>query len=192
MIHEIGVELAAYLRANRVPFPVVDGPEGTESITFARERIVIEHDSSDSFNAPRSESINPKIRMIRDIGIKLSIFARSPAPGAADFEHRRRAENVLDAVLCGLHTVTVARRNGWTPKGGGFAKLVDREGSIVQGGALYELKATIERGVSERTWAGDINPEFAFGSDQLVSTTRVSGPSSIDGLPPDAETACGA
>ncbi len=186
MLHEIGVELGAALAAQGCPLRVVDGPEATKTTTWARERIVIEHDDGDGFAPVRSQHRNPKFRMVRNVAAKVTVYAKSPAEGAMDWEHRRRAEHVLDLVLVALEKVLVARKNGWTPKGGAFIKPDDLQNSEVAGGAVYELKFTVERGVFEQKWNGDIRAQVSgvtiTGTDLI---TLANGP--VDQVP---ETNC--
>lgn len=186
MLHEIGVELGFALAAQGCPLKVIDGPEPTKTTTFARERIVLEHDDGDSFGPTRSQHRNPKFRMVRSVAAKITIHAQSAADGATAWEHRRRAEHVLDLVLVALEKVVVARKNGWTPKGGGFVRADDLQKSEVAGGAVYELTFTVERGVYEQKWNGDVRPQVSgvtiTGTDRI---TLANGPS--DQTP---ETAC--
>jgi hypothetical protein len=199
MIHELGVELAARLGTQGVPLPVVDGPEPTTTTTWGRERIVIQHaDGGDAFGPPRSQHINPKHRHTRTANYKLTIYAKSAAIGAAVFEHRRRAEHVLDKVLCAMDYVAAVRKNRWAPKSGGFITPPDLAASEKPGGAVYELSFTFDRAVIDRTWANAAAEEFTITADHLTSTTKVSqaqGPdddSDPNNVPAAAETACGA
>lgn len=194
MMHEIGVELAARFAATKTPIPVVDGPEQTKTATWGRERVVIERSGSDSFDASRSQHINPKHRRTRTVGGKITIYAQSPLSGATNFEHERRAEAILDQVLVGLDYVAAARKNRWSPSRGQFVAPEHIKESERRGGAVYELQFTFDRAVIDRTWANEIRPEFTLGAGKLTSTTRVSmGPFDQTNAPPDtAETACGA
>jgi hypothetical protein len=188
MIREIGVELQAALRAKLCPVRVVDR-EQTNPAAFGRERIVIEHDEGDSFVAPRGSRANPKHRFTRTMGAKVTIYAQSTGAGALEFEHRRRAEHILDLVLVALDDIARKRKNAWTPTGGGFVIPEALEDSERHGGAVYELRFTFDRAVFEQTWAGDIKPEATVGEGGvgIGSTTRAS----IIGAN-DNETACGA
>lgn len=189
MIHEIGRELQAALRAKGCPFNVVDGPEGQATTTYARERIVIEHDEAgDSFGPTRSQSRNPRNRMIRNVGVKITIYAQSSASGALEFEHRRRAEHVLDLVLVALEKVITARHNGWVVKAGRFINPEDLAKSETIGGAVYELSFTVERGVFDTTFTNAARPEFTMGAGGISSTTRAMRPGADEA---DAEIACG-
>lgn len=199
MIHEIGLELAAKLRAIGCTVPVVDGPEYGEPTTNARERIVIEHDEdgSDRFGPPRSQHSNPKHRYTRAIAGKITIYARSPSANATTWENRNRAEHILDLVLCKMCQVAAERKNLWQPVGGGFVRPRDLEQSPRPGGAVYELTFTFDRGVFEQTWDGDIRPTATLGPNAVRSRTAVSLAHSGDDdddpntVPAHAETACG-
>lgn len=178
MIHYIGAELQAGLRARGCPIVVVDGPEATTTATFGRERIVIEHGDSDDFVGPWSQSTNPKRRMNRMVGVKVTIYAQSTKAGALDFEHRIRAEQILDIVLVALSNIKSVRkgRGAFLPSGGRFIVPEDLKGSERQGGAVYELTFNFERAVEERTWAGEKQPETTLtviemtGSPDLTFT----------------------
>lgn len=186
MLHEIGVELGAALAAQGCPLRVIDGPEPTKTTTYARERIVIEHDDADGFVPTQSQHRNPKIRMVRNVAAKVTIYAQSPAAGAMEWEHTRRAEHVLDLVLVALDYVVSVRKNRWTIKGGGFVRPDDLAKSDTQGGAVYALTFAVERGVYEQKWNGDVRPQVT--GVPITSTDRITlahGPS--DQVP---ETAC--
>ncbi len=176
MIREIGTELAARLEAKGVPVPVVDGPENPTTM-WGRERIVIEHDDgADSFGPPRSHRRNPSHRYTRTMSCKMTIFAKSPAAGAAIFEHRRRAERILDKVLCAMDYVAAVRKNHWAPKSGKYITPPDLAGSENPAGAVYELSFEFDRAVMDQTWAGANRPESTMslvsmaGSPQLTFT----------------------
>lgn len=193
MIHEIGVELAAALKAKGYAAVVVDGPEATGSTSFARERIVIEHDAdgTDKFGPALSQHKNPKQRMTRGIAAKLTIYAQTTTAGAMPFEHRRRAEHILDMVLVAMDGVAIARKNKWTPTGGKFVTPPDLAGSDAFAGASYALTFTFDRGVFDATWAGASRPEAAVGVGgvSITNTTNVTQANGPDGE--DVETGCG-
>lgn len=187
MIHQLGAELQAALVAVSCPIPVVDGPEPTSTTTWGRERIVIARDEDgDSFGPVRSQHKNPKQRMVRNVGGKVTIYAQSAKAGAMRFEHERRAELLLDVVLVALADVIIARPSGWTVGKGKFIQPPDLEKSERPAGAVYELTFTVERGVAKRTWAGDISPEHTLGEGGLTSCTHVSSQGGSEN-----ETACG-
>ncbi len=181
MLHEIGRELEAKLLAKGCPFKVVDR-EALKPAT-SRNVIVIEHDG-DTFGPPRLLSTNPKRHYTRVIGVKLTIYAQSANAGAAEFEHRRVAERVLDLALVSLRKVLAERRNAFAIKGGKYVVPADLEKSEAQGGAVYELSFTLEHGVAEHTWAGANAPEGVIADVQ--STTEVK-PAASDEDPETVE-----
>lgn len=159
MIHEVGRELEVRLRVKGCPLSVIDGPEGRGTTTGARERIVIEHDAGDRFKAPMSQHRNPKHVLTRSIACKITIYAQSGRAGAQPFEHRRRAEHVLDLVLNALEYVAKIRKNAWAPTGGAFIQPDDLVKSEIQVGAVYELTFEFDRAVQDRDWEYDAAPE---------------------------------
>jgi hypothetical protein len=199
MLHEIGRELGAVLAANGCPFVVVDGPEQVTAATWGRRRIVIEHDAGgDSFSAPRNATRNPRIYQVRNIGVKLTIYAQSTATGARPFEHRRLAEQVLDQVVVALTDIAAVRRNAVKFTGGKFIQPADLDKSEFPPGVAYELTFTFDRGITGVTWAGAAEPETTITPGRVKSITKVSRVGTPDNdnnpntPPPTAEIACGA
>lgn len=209
MMHEIGEELDAFLREARCPLRVIDGPERTQTTAMGRERIVIEHDddTGDRFAPARGQHRNPRHRMTRVAGGKLTIYVQSGRTGAMPFEHRRRAQHVLDLVLVGLEKVIAARQARsaddrhitWSPVSGRFVQPADLEASEHRNGAVYELRFTFDHGVRVLPWNGELAPEATIGGPNGVrirSTTKVSlaGGEGVDPntVPDEAETSCGA
>ncbi len=183
MIREVGKELLLALKAQGCDaFKVLEGPERTKPTSFGNERIVLEHDepAGDSYGITRRADVNPKTRMTRVIGATLTIYAQDPTPGAKPFEHRRRAEHVLDLVLIALGDVFSVRKNGWSVKGGRFTQPKDLEASEQIGGAVYELSFSFERGVTERTWAGAAKPEITITEGLITTSVVASAQGGID------------
>jgi hypothetical protein len=153
VIHEVGVDLGTYLVSKKCPFPVVDGPENRPTTTFARERVVIEHDpAGDNFDAPHFAKVNPRPRLTRNTGVRVMIYAKHPRAGAIYWEHVRRAERVLDLVLSGLAVVAKQRANLVAFKSGKFIQPDDLKESETPGGAVYELLLTFDRGITDLAW----------------------------------------
>lgn len=190
MIHEIGLELAARLKDRGCPFIVVDGPEPTETVTFGRERIVLEYDeeAGDGFGPVKGTHKNPKHRMTVSWGGKISIYAKSPGASSLYFEHQRRALRVRDQVLVGMEEVAVARKNAWRPNKGGFTRPEDLKDSEKLAGAVYVLAFTFYRAVMVLTWAGSARPTATLGDDfPIKNTTNISLPGDED----EPEIGCG-
>lgn len=192
MIYEVCREIESYLHAHKCPLDVVYGPEQTKQVGWARERIVIENDfgGSDKFPGPRSQNLNPPLTTVRVQALKATIYARSCVPGVQPFEHRRRADLILDQLLCAIRFVACNRKNGYDWTGGSFFVPDDVAEADVHGGAAYELTFTIERGVTEANFKGEIQPEAAQGQWGITSKTKVSEPGTAGPGPND--TACGA
>ncbi len=154
MIHEIGVDLGKLLGSKGCPFKVLDGPELRPSTTFSRERVVIEHDPNDTFVTRHVANTNTRTRLTRNIAVKVTIYAQAAAPGAAYWEHKRRAEHVLDMVLIGLAVIAKQRGNLIVFRSGKFVYPEDLKESETFGGAKYELLLSFDRGVADRNWDG--------------------------------------
>jgi len=189
MIHEIGKEIAAQLVAKKCPLPVFDGPEPTQTTTGARERIIIEHDENggDGFSFAASQHKNPRMRGVRNIGVTITIYAQAPNAGGTHWEHRRRAEHVLDLVTVALYDVLKIRRNGFTIKKAGFIQPPDLAKSETIAGAVYQMTLTIERGIFDQTWAYENRPQATIAEGQIKSHTEASIANG-SGAP---DTACG-
>lgn len=194
MLHEIGRELETRLKAIGCPMPVIDGDgdaSAHNTTTYARERIVVEHDidAGDQFGSPLSQRSTPAQSFVRVFAAKVTIYAQSTKNGAQPFEHIRRAEHALDLVLSSLDEVVRARKNRLVFTGGAFSTPKDLANSERWGGAVYELKFTVDRGVVKQTWAYERAPTLELGADLIATTTKVS----LANGPADAEpeTACG-
>jgi hypothetical protein len=189
VIHDIGKQLQAQLRLVGCPLPVIDGPEGTETTTFSRERIVIQYaEQGDSFErAPRGTSPrNPHHRWVRWIGFELRIFVQSPHAGAQEFEHRRRADHALDLVVNAIDKVIEKRLNRWRIQSGSYAQPIDLEKSEKIGGTIYVLRFDVDRAMQDQQWNGD--SAVTLGS---IASAAHSGVISIDGFV-TTEPNCGA
>jgi hypothetical protein len=177
MIHAIATDLGVALKAQKCPIKVFDGRESTKATTPARERIVVEYDdqAGDSFIFPRGAHTNPRMPLGRMIGMKVTIYAQSSSIGTsspAAWEHRRRANQILDLALVALHGIAQQRRVQYQPGKGRFVPLADQDGSEVDSCAVYEMTFVIERGVFDTTWAGAKRPETTVGGVDGVSISN--------------------
>lgn len=196
-IHDVGVALGAYLTAQGCPVAVIDGPEPTKTVTWGRERIVLEHDTaaSASFDGPRGLHTNARHSYSAADPYKVTIYATSRA-ASAPFEHRQRAMRIREQVLSGLRFLSSVNKNRFDPKAGRFITPEDLAGSERPAGAAYELTFTYELPVRVVTFAGAAVNEATLAG--LASTTKVSraGIPDDDGNPNtpsvSSETACGA
>lgn len=179
MLHEIGVQLQTALHAKGCGFDVKDGPERRETTTYARERVVIERAGDDAFETPHKATVNPPTRFTRLVPCKLSIYAQEPKKGAAEFEHYRRAEKVLDLCLCALYSIAKARANRFLPRSGKFVPPPDLKDGETFGGVKYELNFVFDRGVMDTKWDLTAAETATITDDNtgvsIVNTTQVSG-----------------
>ena len=183
MIHNLGVLLQADLRTRGCPLPVVDGPEGRkgQAMTFVPERIVLERAGGDGYSPGKGTNIPGARRAawFRDVGVKATIYVKSPRAGATTFEHYERAEHVLDMVITSLEHVCKSDtiRAAYALTGGEFLVPEDLETTERPNGAAYELRFSINRGISVETWAGAGPVTTTVGDVDGVTvstTTRVS------------------
>jgi len=192
MLYAIAKDLAAALKAQHVPIPVVFGPD-VDSVGID-ERIVIDYRglNADTIDPPTSQHFNPKMPWRRVQGGRIRIYARSPVDGAAWHDHAERAERILDHVVAELDAVVKVRRNLLTFGPGGFVQLEDETGTEITAGAVYDLAFSVDRGIFRTTWEGGARGTVVIGVDvDLNSTTKVSpGPGPAGTPPPDAEIAC--
>lgn len=198
MIYGITRELDAAMRAQGVPFPTILGPEPTESTFAAKERVVVEQlidEKRDAIEPVKALHPNPRMTNIRQQAIRIRIFARSNLAGAQWHDHAERAEHVLDHVLAELDVIVRGRSNVITYGPGGFVSLRDERGTLVWNGAVYELDASVDRGVFRRTWSGEARPEVKIGplpDVPIATTVKASAAPPPAGTPPDnAEIASG-
>lgn len=172
MIHAIGEQLATALQTAGIPIPVIDGPERRPTTTFSRERVVLEHFGEDTIISKHRADRNPQTRFSRVVAYKATIYAQNPSKGSAEFEHRRRAEAMVDQVIIALDAIVKARQNLMEWKSGKFVTPDDMKSAETLGGAIYELTFTIDRGVTNASWTGQASPQATGLS--LTNTTKVT------------------
>jgi hypothetical protein len=151
MIHEIGLEIDALLKARGCPMPVIDGPE-SDPTTFANDRIVIETAGGDAWIPVERVSHNPKRYAIRRIGVQIRIFAHVERKGAAFFEHRRKCDHVLDLVYVALRKVAQTRGNAFEIRTADYYLPPDLAASDSPAGCGYELRLFWDRAVGDIDW----------------------------------------
>lgn len=185
MIYEISREVAASLKARGCPFPVIYGPEprGPTAAGFARSRIVFERDRARGDNsAPaRSEHRNPKMHGIRALGAVVRIFAAATKVGSTLHDHEFIADQAADLSIVAIRKTVSAMQTllSWGPAGFLSADALNLHGLGEWPGVVYELRFAVDRGIYDRTWQGDAEPNQ--DTWKLASRTVVG-----------AETACGA
>jgi hypothetical protein len=193
MLASICRELDLALKGQHVPFPVVFGPERSDSVSSAYGRVVIEHlPRGDSFEPPIGTHPNPKVHFIRWQGARLRLYARSNVAHARHENHTAIADKAIDAIMSELAVCVRARKNRIrVDPGAGLIPLEDAAASQTWGGVVYEVTFAIDRACERRTWEGEAAEEVTIGEDvTLTSTTKVSADLGPAGTPPtDAEDA---
>lgn len=167
MIHEIGRELDALLKARKCPLGVIDGPE-FDTTTWGNDRIVIETAGGDRIGPPKRVSHNPKRYATRGIGVQIRIFARVVREGAQPFEHRRKCDHVLDMVLVALKKISATRGDEFEIRSSDYYIPPDLSKSDNAGGCAYQLLLYWDRGVGDIDWQYNADEEGTIG--EVVTT----------------------
>jgi len=193
MIFEISRQLESAIAAKRCPLPVIFGKEATTTTTFARERVVVEYDpdARDAFGPPIAARTSSKVRFVRSIPIKITIYAQAVTTGALPFEHIRRADRVVDVVAVALDDIVRSRGNFFTIVDGGYAIPDDLSASETIGGCVYQLRCRVDRGITDINFDGSSTGTFTIVKGSISNTTKVSQTTGLDDMqspPVGAET----
>lgn len=112
MIGDLARAVAADLRRRKFPHPVSYGPERVAragfdlAIVFARDR-----KSGDAITAPAgAKDRNPEVHFNRHVSGVVTVYARSPKPGATVADHEEECDTVCDGVLSAIRRVVVSRK----------------------------------------------------------------------------------
>lgn len=173
MIHAIGEQLATALATAGIPIPVYDGPERRKTSTFARERIVLEHFGEDRLLPRHRADSQPHTKFSRVVAYKATLYVQNPSKGSAEFEHRIRAEALLDQVIIAIETICKDRQNLWGWISGKFVTPDDMKDAETLGGAVYEMLFTIDRGVTDASWTGGVPGTVTITEGFITNTTEV-------------------
>lgn len=112
MIGPLSRAVAADLRTRKFPHPVSYGPE-----RFARGgfdmAIIFERDrqAGDAIGAAiGANQRNPESPFVRAVAGAVTVFARSPKPGATAEDHEEECDRVCDGVLTALYRILKERK----------------------------------------------------------------------------------
>jgi hypothetical protein len=193
MIYDLTLALKANFEAKGAPVRVVYGPEPTESISAARERVVIWEpldEKRDSVQGPKATHPNPRQPRVLVQSCRLRVFSQSTTAAALWHEHVDRARQILVHTIAGLDRIVRGRKNTITWGPGGFVSLVDSAGKPLWSGAVYELDFYVDHGVPDWTWKFEGADTATIGTDvEIENVTKVSAKPGAAGDPPDdAET----
>ena len=98
-------------------------------------------------------------RGVRGLAIKITIFAKSSLPNATVWEHEFECEQLVDAWLCAMNEWGVASKAGFIPvTSGHYLGAKDRDDVEAWAGAVYEIRATVPRGVNIRDYENALRP----------------------------------
>ena len=209
MLYAISIQLGEALAARKVPYRVTYGPEPIpQGITSPHIVILRDRKTGDHVTAPRQTSAqttltapNPHVVMNRFLGATCRVFAKSTKASAIVADHERIADQVIDQVLVALRSIVNARRNTWTLGAGHL--LTDDEikalGLEAWPGGVYEQAFSIDRGVTDRPYAGESTAahgeptkadEAIMGTDVTTVATTIDDSESpgVSTTLPDATT----
>jgi hypothetical protein len=112
MIGHLAKAVAADLRSRKFPGPCVYGPERfprgefNHYAVFERAR-----DAGDAITAPMgAKDRNPEVPYMRHVSGRVTIYARSPKPGATTLDHEDECDDVCDGVISAMYRILKARR----------------------------------------------------------------------------------
>lgn len=172
-------DLGAATKARGCPHPVTLGPERTKAAGYGTTRVIVERQRGagvDSALPVRSQHNAPKLIGIRDVGVKLTTYARSSVTGARLQDHQDLAERLTNFALDDINTLAATGKTTWALGPGGFIVLEDAEGSEVDGGAVYEQLITIADGIpriaEDVTWA-ELMADHAAGVERPGAADEV-------------------
>lgn len=185
MIFQLSQAVEAEIRAKGCPL-AVHYRERTRPTAW-RNAVIFDRVPEEQVGPPRGTSDNPKRHYQRRIAGTVTIYAQAPVTGAKYFEHEFVADEAVDMTLIALRKSGAVY--GIQITGSRQVPIDDLEKSEVPAGIVHEIKFTIARGVTERTWAGAIGPTFEIGAGSIKSSTQVR----LAHAPEDApvETSCG-
>ena len=166
----VGVELAQ----QGCPYRVVYGPERFTDIAALDTRIVFSRvGAQEEITHNISQRSNPKPHAIRSIGAIVRVIASSTTAGARREDHERIADSLVDILIVAIRKVCAQMRVECRFTTGRFLDADDADMPELESwpGVVYELTTFVDRGVCDRTWAGDARQEtteYTFASGGCV------------------------
>ncbi len=184
MIHGLAKDVEAALKARHYPVEVKYGPErlsrvpraGQCLITFERDR-----ESGDGVRASKGSASNPKSMRIRDLGVIVTVYASSSAPGARVHEHEHVCDQFVDALIVELDNWFVEGKTGqlclYTESRMMNAAEFEADEMRAWSGCAYRLRFDLPRGVRVLgyTPAKDHAPGALPGEAQPTATVARFG-----------------
>lgn len=187
MIYKLATKYVAdHLRAKHFPFPVTYGPEAFVRECRGNQVVIMRDTQSDGFAPPPTAARNgffdstnanrPTGRLlgVRTVGVVAYVFAKATVPGASRAEHEDLADQCVDAVQCALYNTGTATKQPVALLSGRFVPASELLGVHDKfSGVIYELRFTMQRGVTDRTFEGLGLTEVEL--DKVTTTTKVNG-----------------
>ncbi len=196
MIYEMARDLDASLRARLYPIRVSYSPERLKREDHASQVLVWrDHEATDNVRAVQGSDRNPRLGLIRDLAVRVVVFARSSKPGARVNEHHWVCEQYVDAVMTSLAMWLVEGRTGTT-----FPAVVtearylgekERPDLEQWPGVAYQIRFRVPRGVRVVDYTGQGQPEATVAGVGNRIEIQVKGqddpPEILEMPPPEPE-----
>lgn len=187
MIHAIFLSLRSALKAKGVPFECIYGPSPVPmSVGGSRIQVMRDYDASETPGAPRGRFTNPRMSAVRGVPAVVRIFAKATVAGAQRHEHERLADSIADQVQTELHKIIRA-----IPTLYAFTRMglvADTTTPDGWAGVVYEIRFTVDRGVTDTTWVGDAMSEMTMTATTAVTALDTSDSPAADNVLPSATT----
>lgn len=160
------------LQLRGCPVRVMYGPERMQDTALTDTRIVFQRSrrARDRISSPSSSKLNPSRRAERELDALVQVIARSSLDGAQLHDHEELADQIVDMLIVVLQIAAARSKTTVALNGGSFlsTQALALEGMESWPGVVYELTFSVQRGVFDRSWAGDAKGTVAC--DNIVTT----------------------
>ena len=178
MIYEFANEMNAYLTEFKCPLRVYEGAE-PDPIAWGPEFITINRVPGGESFGPAHARKNPVSLVTRRVGVAVRVYTQRNAIGTMSHEHVRRCDHIVDLVIAAFMYAATQRRVRFELRSGGPAddaaapRLASSENP---GGAIYELRALIDRDVAQQVYDAKGMPGAKRPTVTIQPTLSPTGP----------------
>lgn len=160
MIYGLSRDIEAALKARNYPVRVTYGPERLSRSPHAGQALIVferDRETGDGVRPTKGSSSNPKGMRIRDLGVIVTVYASSSAPGARVHEHEHACDQIVDALVVALDDWFQEGRTGqlvatYTESRMMNASEFEAEEMRAWPGCAYLLRFDLPRGVRALTY----------------------------------------